>query len=94
MKGLHVVLALMLLTGTASAQAINLLKGDGAPKTMDDIQKEREVEEAYKKQDEANSGSKGDDRSLGQCARRRGAEKEQPDGTQTEFAIDSQLNSV
>ena len=50
MKSLHVVLALVLLTGTASAQAINLLRGDGAPKTMDDIQKEREVEEAYKKQ--------------------------------------------
>ena len=49
MKGLHVAFALMLLTGTASAQAINLLKGDGLPKTMDEIQKEAEVEEAYKK---------------------------------------------
>ncbi len=48
MKGLHVALALMLLTGTASAQAINLLKGDGQPKTMEEIQKEKEVEEAYK----------------------------------------------
>ena len=50
MKGLHVAFALMLLTGPALAQGgINLLKGDGLPKTMDEIQKEAEVEAAYKK---------------------------------------------
>jgi len=47
MKGLHVAFALMLLTGPALAQGgINLLKGDGLPKTMDEIQKEAEVEAA------------------------------------------------
>jgi hypothetical protein len=50
MKGFHVALALILLAGPASAQGVNLLKGDGLPKTMEEIQKEFEVEEAYKKQ--------------------------------------------
>jgi hypothetical protein len=49
MKCIHVALAFTLLAGPASAQAINLLKGDGAPKTMDEILKEQQVEEAYKK---------------------------------------------
>jgi hypothetical protein len=49
MKGLHVALALMLLTGSASAQGVNLLRGDGEPKSMEDIVKEQEVEQAYKK---------------------------------------------
>jgi hypothetical protein len=49
MKSLHVALALMLLTGSASAQGVNLLRGDGEPKTMEQIVKEQEVEEAYKK---------------------------------------------
>jgi len=49
MKGIYVALALMFLTGSASAQAINLLKGDGLPKTMDEIVKEKEIEDAYKK---------------------------------------------
>jgi hypothetical protein len=48
MKGFYVVLALLLLTGSASAQGINLLKGDGLPKTMEEVVKEKEVEEAYK----------------------------------------------
>ena len=49
MKGLHVAFAILLLTGSASAQGINMLKGDGEPKTMEDIVREQEVEEAYKK---------------------------------------------
>ena len=49
MKGTYVALALMFLTGPASAQAINLLKGDGLPKTMEEVVKEKEIEDAYKK---------------------------------------------
>ncbi len=48
MKGVYVVFALVALAAPASAQGINLLKGDGQPKTMDEIVKEKEIEDAYK----------------------------------------------
>ena len=49
MKYVYVALAFTLLAGPASAQAINLLKGDGMPKTMQEVVKEQEIEDAYKK---------------------------------------------